>query len=151
MDHDPAEGSALSFWDKHPNIPKPPHNQGTKDGRRILDVCTHVGYDIWWAMKKGKVTGARPGVLTILITKGHGEGLELTIQHCTLAEGIAIGSIVKYGDTGAYTARELMPPITVTDASVTAVGVFGRTGDYHPDQEMMLIGFDGQPNILYEH
>jgi hypothetical protein len=101
-------------------------------------------------MEQGRVTESRPGVLNILITKGYGTGLKLTVQHCVVAEGIAVGSVVKYGDTIAHTARELMPPITETDASVTAVGVFGRTGSYHPDQEMMIIGLDGQPNILYE-
>jgi len=150
MDHDSTDGSALSFWDKYPDIPKPQYSHRTKDGRRILDICTHVDYEIWWAMEEGKVTESRPGVLTILITTGYGAGLRLTIQHCAIAEGIAVGSVVKYGDTIAWTARELMPPITQTDASPTAVGVFGRTGSYHPDQEMMIIGLDGEPNILYE-
>lgn len=93
------------------------------------------------------MTESRPGVLTILITTGYGAGLRLTIQHCAIAEGIAVGSVVKYGDTIAWTARELMPPITQTDASPTAVGVFGRTGSYHPDQEMMIIGLDGEYSI----
>ncbi len=101
-------------------------------------------------MEEGKVTESRPGVLTILITKGNGAGFALTIQHCTIADGISIDKIVKHGDIIAHTARELMPPISETNASPTAVGVFDRSGSYHPDQEMMLIGFDGQPNIAYE-
>ena len=101
-------------------------------------------------MKEGIVTQHKTGVLTIRITEGYGVGLSLTVQHCAIAEGMSIGRIVRYGDTIALTARELMPPTTETDASPTAVGVFDRTGSYHPDQEMMIIGFDGQPNIVYE-
>ena len=101
-------------------------------------------------MEEGKVTESRPGVLTILITKGMGYGYQLTIQHCSIQEGITVGKIVKYGDPIAITARELNPPLSVTTASPTAIGVFGKESGYDPDQEMMTIGFDGQPNILYE-
>lgn len=149
MDHDLSDNSALSFWDKYPEFPKPESSYRTKDGRRILDVCTHVGREIWWAMDEGEVTEARPGILVILIKQGYGVGLSLTVQHCVIAEGITVGSIVRYGDTIAYTARELMPPVTETDASPTAIGLFKKGGGYHSDQEMMLIGPDGQPNIVY--
>lgn len=150
VDYDSAQGRAISFWEEHPDFPQPGYSFGTKDDRRILDICTFVDYEVWWAMEEGRVTESRPGILTILITEGAGKDLELTIQHCSIAKGISVGKVVTYGDTVALTARELMPPISETDSSVTAVGIFARSGGYHPDQEMMLIGYDGQPNISYE-
>jgi len=136
-----------SFWQFFPDIPKPNgEGYGTCYGHRILDICTDDGYEINWVMGPGRIVEARPGVLTVLITEGTGQGLKLTIQHARTAEGLDVGSIVNNGDIIAYTARELNS--NPNDASVTAIGVLGDSG-YRPGQEMMLIGPDGVPNIMY--
>lgn len=157
MDHDSRDGIALDFWQAHPEVPEPEgFRHRTRDGRRILDYCTHTGYPITFLMEEGRVTADRvsDGIISIRISRGPGLGLTLTVQHVSLdidpstpgVQYLQVGSIVHRGDLVAHTDRVGIGP--GSDSS-TAVGVFGHSG-YHPDQEMMLIGPDGQPNILYE-
>lgn len=107
-------------------------------------------------MEEGMVTQNRinDGVLDILITKGVGKGLTLTHGHVNpdidpQTPGIQlleVGTIVLPGDLIAYTGRSGIP--AGSDAS-TQNGLLDDKG-YIPSQELMLIGEDCQPNILYE-
>jgi hypothetical protein len=158
MDYDPVEGVAKSYWDVHPEVPEPEgFTYRSHDGHRILDFCTYVGYPITFLMEEGRVIEDRfeEGIISILITEGVGCDLVLTAQHVNLdidpsspgVQYLENGTIVHQGDLIAYTDRFGILP---GSDSATAVGVCTEHGCYHSDQEMMLIGPDGQPNILYE-
>lgn len=156
MDYDPSSGKGLNYWEKYQTIPIPEGlSYTTRDGRRALDYCTKVGFPITWQLEEGQVTQNRDdGVLDILITKGIGKGLTITFGHInpdldSTKDGdqkLEVGSIIHFGDLIAYTGRRGIP---VGSDSSTQTGVIGTHG-YLPQQELMLIGPDGQPNILYD-
>jgi hypothetical protein len=72
--------------------------------------------------------------------------LTLQVLHALNLASLAPGSIVQHGDTIGYTDRIGIPESR--SSIVTTVSVLERD-EYHPDQELMLIGSDGQPNIMY--
>jgi hypothetical protein len=163
MDYNPEEGITLNFWDAHPEIPKPQgYTYNTRDGRRNMDICTLPWHPIRFAMEEGRVTQNRhddgvldmvDGVLDILITRGPGTGLIITYGHINPdvdpsvhgLQYLLVGSVVHSGDIIGYTQ---MDP-GGSPWSILNFGVIDRDlNDYHPDQEMMYIGLDGQPNLL---
>lgn len=155
LDHDPGPG-ALDYWEAHPEIAEPDDwTHRTRDGRRSPDYCTDVGYRITFLQTQGIVEGARPndGVMTVLTTEGTGTGLLLVFGHVDMdvdrdtpgMQHLTVGSVVRQGDVIAYTGRAGIPP--EVDPS-TNFGIIIPNMGYHPDQEMMLFGPDGQPNIL---
>jgi hypothetical protein len=156
MDYDKSDGSAIDYWENFPDFPKPTGlTFTTRDGRRALDYCTIEGYPITFQLEEGRVTQNREdGVLDILITKGIGRGLTITHGHVNpdidpLSPGdqiLEVGTIVHFGDLIAYTGRRGIPP--GSDAA-TQTGLLGPDG-YILEQELLLIGLDGQPNILYD-
>jgi len=156
MDYDPGPG-ALDFWEAHPGIAQPEGwTHRTRDGRVSPDYCTDVGFAISFLQARGMVESARPndGVMTVLITEGDGAGLLLVFGHVDMdldrdtpgMQHLTVGSVVRQGDIIAYTGRAGIPP-EVDPA--TNFGIIIPNMGYHPDQEMMLFGPDGQPNILW--
>jgi len=158
MDYDPEQGAIVDFWQAHPEIPEPVgFTYSSRDDRRALDYCTFMGLPVTFEMQEGKVTQNRTqdGVIDILITKGPGAGLIMTHGHINPdtrpdtpgVQFLPVGTVVRRGDVLAYTDRFGVRP--GSDPS-TQTGLLRSDGSgYVPEQEMMLIGPDGQPNILY--
>ena len=149
----------LDFWGKHPDFPEPTgFTHRSRDGRIALDYCTHIGFPISWALEvDGIVDETRPdeGIAVIRISAGPLKGFGLVLGHVSLdinlenqgMQNLIVGTIVHYGDIVAYTDRY---GIASGSDSSTQTGLLQPNGGYHPQQEMMLIGNDGQPNILYD-
>jgi len=156
VDYDPNEGQVLNFWEAHPEIPPPEGlTYNTNDGLGLLNYCSHPGFPLTFVMKEGQVVEVLPdeGVINIQILKGVGAGFTLTLQQVDVdinprkqgVQSLSEGQIVKDGDVIAYSNPAGRAP---GRGPSTAIGILSADG-YHPDQEMMLIGPDGQPNILY--
>jgi len=144
QDHDRGASGYETFWD-HYGITKPPGYQvRSKDGRRLLDVCTKFGYGIWWAMGDGKVVEKKSGVISIQIISGEAQGNVVTIQHAK--SQVSLNSIVKFGDP--IGTVDVLPKKPNSPAVVTAIGVL-KNNEYAHQQELMLIGIDGFPNLVY--
>jgi hypothetical protein len=156
MDYDNSAGNAVNYWEAYPEFPLPKGlTFSTRDGRRALDLCTNDGFPIKYQLEEGRITQNREdGVLDILITKGIGMGLTLTHGHVNPDvdpnqpgdQILEVGTIVHFGDIIAFTGRR---GISSGSDSSLQVGLLDRNG-YIPEQELMLIGSDGQPNILYD-
>lgn len=158
VDYDSSEGR-LDFWGEHPDFPEPSgFTHRSKNGRIALDYCTHIGFPITWAMDvDGIVDETRPdeGIAVIRISEGPLKGFGLVLGHVSLdinlenqgMQNLVVGTIVHNGDIIAYTDRYGIP--SGSDSS-TQTGLLQPNGGYHSQQEMMLIGNDGQPNILYD-
>ncbi len=157
MDHDPREGYARTFWQANPGIPGPGYTYRTRDKRRNLDVCIKPGYPIVFQMDEGRITQNRyydlekgDVVIDIYITEGPGYGLQLSYVHINAdtnpdtseIEYLPVGTIVKRGDIIGYTTSLQVRPETLLNLGIM------RGITYLPDQEMMLIGPDGQLNFI---
>ena len=161
MDHDKREGYTKNFWENYPGIPGPGYRYRTRDQRRAIDVCVWPGKPIIFQMDEGEILENRGStdnrysdrygatVLQVLITKGEGRGEIIMYSHyhqdldpsTPEKEYLKEGTIIRRGDLLGYTAQWRHA------WSVLMVGMF-RANNYHPLQEMMLIGPDGQLNLI---
>jgi hypothetical protein len=156
VDYAPEAGEVMNFWEAHPDVPPPERfTYSASDGHELLDYCTHPGHPITFMMERGQVVEAAPEdeVLTIEITRGAAQGVLLTVRRIDLdtdprrqgVQGLAVGETVSRGDVIAHTNATGRAP---GSGPSTAVGILSEEG-YDPRQEMMLIGPDGEPNILF--
>jgi hypothetical protein len=123
-----------------------------------MDVCTIPGYPITFEQEAGRVTNTRPadGVMAILITKGKGVGFELIFGHVDMdldpatpgIQYLTKGTAVRTGDLIAYTGTSgIGQPEPGTPTNIGLIK--DEEDDYYAHQEMMYIGLDGVPNILW--
>ncbi len=160
-DYDKREGYTKNFWENYSGIPGPGYRYRTRDQRRAMDVCVWPGKPIIFQMDEGKILENRGStdnrysdrygatVLQVLITKGEGRWEIIMYSHyhqdldpsTPEIEYLKEGTIVRRGDLLGYTAQWRHA------WSVLMVGMF-RANNYHPLQEMMLIGTDGQLNLI---
>ncbi len=158
-DYDRREGYTKTFWQQFPEIPGPGYRYRTRDQRRNMDLCIWPGNPIIFQMDEGIITDNRylardrsGVVLMIEITKGEGEGYELLYAHINSdtdpstdeIEYLPVGTIVHRGDLIAFTDKLYDRPEAVLNLGICR----NQRCNLLSSQEMMLIGPDGQLNLI---
>lgn len=167
------EGEEISFWDHYPDIPKPEILgssviYGTRDWRGNMDICVFPERPII-SQHEGIVLENRINLFTdedqeclisIRLTSEEFQGYELIIAHFnpdidTTTDGIQYitpGTVLSPGDIIGYTHQ--YNKAGETRNPVLNVGLFNHNSSdttnfgYWKDQDLSLIGKDGQINLI---
>jgi len=155
QDHDPEEGKVASYYDIHPNVPRPSLPYRSRDQRRNLDLCAWPDKPIVFQMDEARITqlrqdGPQNWTMDFRITSGPGKGLGLTYGHINpdldiateTLETLHVGDKVSRGTMIGHTGRLHDRPDTPLN-----FGILDSHG-YLSNQEDMYIGSDGFPNLI---
>ena len=167
------QGEEIDFWDNYPDYEKPQISgtqvlYGTRDWRGNMDVCIYPGRPIiaqhHGIIKENRTYLFTPEdqecIITIDLAPDGMQGLELVLAHFNPdvdpetdgIQALESGTIISPGDIIGYTHQyvhngEIRNP-------VFNIGLFNAKSNkktnfgYWADQDLILIGLDGQINLI---